>query len=44
MIHYLVTAAQDHSIGDYLEGRGKALAGRVRIIHYEDLPDRRRNG
>lgn len=42
MIYYLVTAAQEHSIGDYLETRGKALASRMKIIHYEDLPDRRR--
>ena len=37
-----MTAAQEHSIGDYLETRGKALTGRVRIIHYEDVQDRRR--
>lgn len=42
MIHYLVTAAQEHSIRDYLESRGRSLAGRVRIIHYEDLPGRAR--
>ncbi len=40
MIHFLVTAAQEHSIRDYLDSRGKDLAGRIRILHYEDLPDR----
>lgn len=42
MIHFLVTAAQEHSIRDYLESRGRELAGRIRILHYEDLPDRQR--
>lgn len=42
MIHFLVTAAQEHSIRDYLESRGQELASRVRILHYEDLPDRLR--
>ena len=40
MIHYLVTAAQEHSIRDYLESRGKSINDRIRILHYEDLPDR----
>lgn len=38
MIHFLVTAAQEHSIRDYLNSRGKSLVGRIRILHYEDLP------
>ena len=38
MIHFLVTAAQDHSVRDYLADPGRDLAGRVRILHYEDLP------
>lgn len=38
MIHFLVTAAQEHSIRDYLSSRGESLAGRIRILHYEDLP------
>lgn len=42
MIHFFVTAAQEHSIRDYLDSRGKSLTGRIRILHYEDLPDRRR--
>jgi hypothetical protein len=42
VIHFLVTAAQEHSIRDYLESRGQELASRVRILHYEDLPDRLR--
>jgi hypothetical protein len=42
LIHYLVTAAQDHSIRDYLESRGQALRDRVRVIPYEALPDRTR--
>lgn len=39
MIHFVVTAAQDHAIRDYLS-RAKSLAGRIEVIHYEDLPDR----
>lgn len=42
MIWFLVTAAQEHSIGDYLESRGRELADRIRVLHYEDLPDRLR--
>ena len=42
MIHFVVTAAQDHSIRDYLASRGKSLAGRIGIVHYEDLPNRER--
>jgi hypothetical protein len=40
MIHYLVTAAQEHSIRDYLDSQGQSLAGRLSVIHYEDLPGR----
>jgi hypothetical protein len=40
VIWFLVTAAQEHSIGDYLEARGRELADRIRILHYEDLPGR----
>ncbi|HEU4463568.1 MAG TPA: hypothetical protein VFS53_00845 [Gemmatimonadota bacterium] len=42
MIHFVVTAAQEHSIRDYLALRGKSLAGRIEVLHYEDLPDRER--
>jgi hypothetical protein len=42
LIHYLVTAAQDHSIRDYLESQGQSLADRLSVIHYEDLPGRAR--
>ena len=42
MIHYLVTAAQEHSIRDHLENHGRSLAHRMTVIHYEDLPDRTR--
>ncbi len=42
MIHFVVTAAQEHSIRAYLGRRGKALADRIRVLHYEDLPDRER--
>ncbi|HET6362228.1 MAG TPA: hypothetical protein VFH11_09225 [Gemmatimonadota bacterium] len=39
MIHFVVTAAQDHSIRDYLARRGEILAGRLDVLHYENLPD-----
>ncbi|HET7691773.1 MAG TPA: hypothetical protein VFM44_01655 [Gemmatimonadota bacterium] len=42
MIHFVVTAAQDHSIRNYLASRGKSLADRIEVIHCEELPDRRR--
>lgn len=42
MIHYLVTAAQEDSIRGYLDVRGKSLADRMSVLHYEDLPDRAR--
>jgi hypothetical protein len=42
VIHFVVTAAQEHSIRDYLALRGKSLAGRISVLHYEDLPDRER--
>jgi hypothetical protein len=38
VIHFLVTAAQEHSIRDYLSSRGTSLTRRIRILHYEDLP------
>lgn len=38
MIHYVVTAAQEHAMRDYLDSWGGDLAKRLRIIHYEDLP------
>lgn len=42
MIRFVVTAAQEHSIKDYLVRRGEILAGRVDVLHYEDLPSRPR--
>jgi hypothetical protein len=42
VIHFVVTAAQDHSIRNYLASRGKSLADRIEVIHWEELPDRRR--
>ncbi len=42
MIHFVVTAGEDHSIRDYLARRGEILAGRLDVIHYEDLPERPR--
>ncbi|HJU86012.1 MAG TPA: hypothetical protein VJ788_01420 [Gemmatimonadota bacterium] len=42
MIHFVVTAAQDHSIRDYLARRGQILADRFDVLHYEDLPARPR--
>lgn len=42
MIHFVVTAAQEHSIRAYLGRRGKSIADRFEILPYEDLPNRRR--
>ena len=42
MIQFAVTAAQEHSIRAYLDRRGKALADRIEILRYEDLPFRTR--
>lgn len=39
MIHFLVTAAQEHAMRDYLDSHGAVLADRLRILHYEALPD-----
>ncbi len=35
MIYYLVTTEHSYTIGAFLEGYGKALAGRFRVGHYE---------
>ena len=40
MIHFLAPAAYDWTILDYLANRGRSIAGRFRILHYEDLPSR----
>jgi hypothetical protein len=42
VIQFAVTAAQEHSIRAYLDRRGKALADRIEILRYEDLPFRTR--
>jgi hypothetical protein len=42
MIHFLVTAGQDHSVREYLARRGDILADRFDVLHYEDLPERSR--
>jgi hypothetical protein len=41
MIHVVVPAASDWTIRDYLSGRGRSVADRFRILHYEDLASRR---
>ena len=42
MIHYLVRAAHDQGIREYLELWGLPLAERFEVVHYESLPDRPR--
>lgn len=37
MIHFVVPAAQDFLMRDYLECWGRELAGRMKIVHYEAL-------
>lgn len=39
MIHYLVPADQQSGIREYLERWGRGVAGRMRIVPYEGLPD-----
>ena len=41
MIHFLVPAAQDLGIRDYLDVSGSALREDFRIVHYEDLAGRK---
>ena len=38
MIHFVVPAAGAFGIDNYLAQRGAALAGRVRVVHYDALP------
>jgi hypothetical protein len=38
MIHFVVPRSRDFTIWDYLGSWGRALAGRITILHYEDLP------
>jgi hypothetical protein len=40
MIHFIVPRAQEWGIGDYLNLYAPALAPRVSVLHYEDLPER----
>ncbi len=40
MIHYVVPAARSGGIREYLGSWGRPIAGRMRILHYEDLPER----
>lgn len=42
MIQYLVPAARSAGIQEYLASWGQALAGRMRVLSYEDLPGRNR--
>jgi len=37
MIHFLVPAAQDIGIKDYLDVSGESLRNDIRVLHYEDL-------
>ncbi len=37
MIHFVVPAARDKLFREYLEHWGRSLAGRLAILHYEDL-------
>lgn len=37
MIHFLVPRTQDFAMRDFLEGRGAAMAGRLSILHYEEI-------
>ncbi|MGE5927464.1 MAG: hypothetical protein ACM357_08925, partial [Gemmatimonadota bacterium] len=41
MIHVLVPREQDWAFVNYLAGHGAGLAGRMRVLHYESLPERR---
>jgi len=41
MIHFVVRDAVRWGIEDYLASQGIALAGKVRTLSYEELPDRR---
>lgn len=37
MIHYLTTGAQAFTMHDHLDGRGRDLVGRLRVVDYNDL-------
>ncbi|HUF31218.1 MAG TPA: hypothetical protein VMM77_11260, partial [Gemmatimonadaceae bacterium] len=39
MIHFVVPESQAFSIRDYLASWGEALAGRMQVMHYQDLPN-----
>lgn len=39
MIHFVVPREQEFGIRDYLAASGSALADRLRVVHYEALPD-----
>ena len=41
MIHFLVPRDGEFTIREYLEAKGRGLAGRISILHYEELPARR---
>lgn len=41
MIHFLVPAAQERGINDYLDVFGAPLRKEFRILHYEDLADQK---
>ena len=42
MIHYLVPAAQQGGILEYLDFWGRPLVDRMRVLPYEELPGLRR--
>jgi hypothetical protein len=44
MIHFVVPAASDWTIRNYLSEQGRGVADRFRILHYEDLASRRSFG
>ena len=41
MIHFVVPSGEEWTIRDYLENRGRSLAGRFRIVHAESLPSQK---
>lgn len=41
MIHFLLPRESDFTVREYLERRGRDMAARVSILHYEDLPTSR---
>jgi hypothetical protein len=42
MIHFVVTKPLEHVVREYLDYWGRDVAPRMRVLHYEELPQRRR--